>query len=105
MGMTYIILTTAKKAIENGDLDALRRLGVPPRYADMIRSMSMDDIEYIDRKEPDLFRVKVDNDLLVAMLEQMGKGATPDQLEAFARQWEIAHQFDNVIPLRPPKDH
>lgn len=105
MGMTYIILTAAKKAIENDDLDALRRLGIQPRYADMIRSMSMDDIEYIDRREPDLFRVRIDNDLLVAVLEQMDKGATPDQLEAFARQWEIDHQFDNVIPLRPPKDH
>jgi hypothetical protein len=71
----------------------------------MIRAMSMDDIEYIDRREPDLFRVRVDNDLLVAMLDQMDKGATPDQLEAFSRQWEIDHQFDNVIPLRPPKDH
>lgn len=105
MGMTYIILTTVKKAIDNGDLDALRRLGVPPRYADMIRTMSMDDIEYIDRKEPDLFRVIIDGDFLTATLEQLDQGATPDQLEAFVRQWEIAHQFDNVVPIRPPKDH
>lgn len=105
MGMTYIILTTAKKAIENGDLDALRRLGIAPKYADMVRTMSMDDIEYVDRKEPDLFRVIIDGDFLTAALEQLGQGATPDQLEAFVRQWQIEHQFDNVVPIRPVKDH
>ncbi len=105
MGMTCIILTTAKRAIENGDLDALRGMGIPIAYADVIRSMTEEDIDYIDQKEPNLFGVKIDMDLMTAMLERIRAGATPEELENFARQWEIEHQFDNVIPIRPPKDH
>lgn len=103
-GMTWTLLTYIRDSIRDERIDRLLKEGIPQELIDMVRSMSLDDIEDLDCRHPNLFPAVIEGGLLRVLVEAFHNGASEQGLRDVAEKWRMEHPYgSNVLSFPPPK--
>ncbi len=99
-GMTWTFLTYIRDALRDGQEDKLLSEGIPPELLDKVKSMSLDEIEEMDREHPSLFPAVVNGGLLRILMDALEQGASESELREITEKWRADHPDGiNVVPF------
>lgn len=87
-----IFLKRVKKAINAGALGTLRALNISPELVRGLKDMSDSDIERFVQINPNVITIQLHADLIEGMIALTERGASKEELSAFAERWWASKQ-------------
>lgn len=102
-GMTWTLLTYIRDSIRDERVDRLLKEGIPQELIDMVAKMSLDEIEELDLKHPNLFPAVVEGALLQELITAVTGGATDQELRHIAESWRKTHPYGANVFVFPTK--